>query len=144
MKLGPQGIALIQSYEKCRLRAYKPTPNDVWTCGWGSTKGVTEATVWTQEQADARFLNDVEWVESCINRCVLVPLTQQEFDSLCSLVFNIGCTAFEKSTLLRLLNSSDYDGASLQFSRWDRQAGQVLAGLTKRRAEEAALFEATA
>ena len=144
MKIGPQGIALIQSYERCKLRAYKPTPNDVWTCGWGSTKGVTQDTVWTQEEADARFLNDVEWVEACINDAVKVPLTQQEFDSVCSLCFNIGCKAFKGSTLLALLNASDYDGASLQFARWDKQAGQVLAGLTRRRADEARLFEATA
>ena len=144
MKIGPQGIALIQSYEKLRLRAYKPTPDDVWTCGWGSTKGVTQDTVWTQDEADARFLNDVEWVEACINQNVKVPLTQQEFDALCSLVFNIGCGAFKTSTLLRLLNASDYDGAEHEFRRWDKQAGQVLAGLTRRRADEARLFEATA
>ena len=144
MKIGPQGIALIQSYERCKLRAYKPTPNDVWTCGWGSTKGVTQDTVWTQEEADARFLNDVEWVEACINQNVKVPLTQQEFDALCSLVFNIGCGAFKGSTMLRLLNESDYDGASEQFAVWNRQNHVPLAGLTRRRAAEAELFEATA
>ena len=144
MKIGPQGIALIQSYEKCRLRAYKPTPDDVWTCGWGSTKGVTQDTVWTQEEADARFLNDIEWVEACINQNVKVPLTQQEFDALCSLVFNIGCGAFKTSTLLHLLNAADYDGAAAQFAVWNRQKHVVLAGLTKRRAAEAALFEDTA
>ena len=144
MKLGPQGAALIKSFETCKLRAYKPTPNDVWTCGWGSTKGVTQDTVWTQEEADARFLNDVEWVEACINQNVKVPLTQQEFDALCSLVLKIGCGAFRGSTMLRLLNDSSYDAAELEFRRWDKQAGQVLAGLTRRRADEARLFEATA
>lgn len=141
MKIGPAGIALIQGYEKCRLRAYKPTPNDVWTCGWGSTKGVTQDTVWTQEQADAAFLEDLEWVEACINRCVTVPITENETDALASLIFNIGCTAFEKSTLLRLLNASDYDGAAAQFARWDKQGGKVLTGLTARRSSEAVLFE---
>lgn len=141
MKLGAAGAKLIKSYEQCRLRAYKPTPNDVWTCGWGSTEGVTESTVWTQEEADAAFLKDVEWVEECVNKAVTAQLTQNEFDALCSLCFNIGCTAFGKSTLVKMLNQGDYDAAAKQFARWDKQRGEVLAGLTRRRASEAELFE---
>ena len=143
MKIGAAGIALVQSYEKCRLKAYKPTPEDVWTCGWGSTKGVTENTIWTQEEADKAFLKDMEWVEACVNHAVTAQLTQNEFDALCSLCFNIGCPNFGKSTLVKLLNSGDYDAAALEFRRWDKQAGQVLAGLTKRRADESRLFEKT-
>jgi len=141
VNIGPAGIALIQSYEKCRLRAYKPTPNDVWTCGWGSTAGVTQDTVWTQEEADAAFLKDLAWVERCLSDNVTVPLIQNEYDALCSLVFNIGCPQFKKSTLLRLLNQSDFDAAQKEFAKWDKQNKQPLAGLTRRRAEEAALFE---
>ena len=141
MKIGQAGIDLIQSYEKCRLKAYLPTPNDVWTCGWGSTKGVTQDTVWTQEEADTAFLKDLEWVEECVGKAVTAQLTQNEYDALCSLCFNIGCTNFGKSTLVKLLNQGNYDAASLEFSRWDKQKGQVLAGLTRRRAEEARLFE---
>lgn len=142
MNLGDKGASLIKQYETCRLAAYMPTPDDVWTCGWGSTKGVTENTVWTQEEADARFLEDVAWVEDCVNRAVTVPMTQNEFDALSSLCFNIGCKAFSGSTLVRLLNDSDYDAAAKEFSRWNKQRGKELAGLTKRRAQEAALFEA--
>ena len=141
VKISQAGLDLIKSYEKCRLRAYLPTPNDVWTCGWGSTKGVTKDTVWTQEEADAAFLKVLEWVEECVNKAVTAQLTQNEYDALCSLCFNIGCTNFGKSTLVRLLNQGNYDAASLEFSRWDKQKGQVLAGLTRRRAEEARLFE---
>ena len=141
MNIGPQGIALIQKHEQCRLRAYKPTPEDVWTCGWGSTKGVTEDTVWTQEEADAAFLRDIAWVEECVNKAVTAELLQNEFDALCSLCFNIGCGAFSGSTLVKLLNAGNFDAAAKEFRRWDKQAGNVLAGLTKRRAEEAKLFE---
>ena len=144
MNIGQRGIDLIQEYEQCKLVAYKPTPDDVWTCGWGSTKGVTESTVWTQEEADERFLADLAWVEACVNEAVTSQLTQNEFDALCSLCFNIGCKAFTDSTLVRLINEGDFDGAGLQFSRWNKQAGKVLAGLTRRRAEESQLFEEVA
>ena len=142
MKLGERGAELIKNYEKCVLRAYLPTPDDVWTVGWGHTgSDVIEGTVWTQEQADESFLRDVERFEVCVNKAVTVPLQQNEFDACVSLAFNIGCAAFGKSTLVRLLNESDYDGAEAQFARWNKQAGKELAGLTRRRTAEAALFE---
>lgn len=67
-------------------------------------------------------------------------LTDEEESALVDLVFNIGNGNFLHSTLLKLLNSGDYAGAAEQFSRWDKAGGRVLAGLTKRRAAEAALF----
>jgi len=141
MKIGAKGIELIQSYEKCRLEAYMPNEHDVHTIGWGSTRGVAMGDVWTQEQADARFLEDIAWVEDCVNRAVTALLEPNEFDALCSLCFNIGCRNFSGSTLVKLLNSGDYDGASAQFKVWNKQRGAVLAGLTNRRAAEESLFE---
>ena len=141
MKLGEQGKALIHSYEQCRLEAYMPTPDDVPTIGWGHTRAVAMGDTCTQEQADAWFLEDIAWVEDCVNRSVTALLEPNEFDALCSLCFNIGCKAFSGSTLVRLLNAGDYDGASEQFKVWNKQRGEVLAGLTKRRAAEESLFE---
>ena len=142
MKIGAAGLALIQSFETCRLQAYLPTPDDKWTCGWGHTGADVESTtLWTQERADAAFLADIAWVESCVNKSVTASVNQNEFDALCSLCFNIGCAAFGRSTLVRLLNEADYDGAAAQFARWNKQGSKELAGLTRRRAAEAALFD---
>jgi lysozyme len=143
VKLGERGAALIKKYESCELEAYMPTPDDVPTIGYGHTRGVSMGDTCTAEQADEWFATDVAWAEDCVNRAVRVPMTQNEFDALASLCFNIGCTAFSGSTLVKLLNESDYDGARGQFSRWNKQKGSVLAGLTKRRAAEATLFEET-
>lgn len=86
------------------------------------------------------LLQDVADAEKCVGKNVRVPLTQNEFDALVSLTFNIGCRAFSGSTLLKLLNSSDYDGAAQQILRWDKQAGKPLAGLTRRRKAEKEMF----
>lgn len=141
VNIGQKGLELIKSYEKCRLKAYLPTPADVPTIGWGKTSKVSMGDTCTQDQADAWFLEDIDWVEKCVNKAVAAQLTQNEFSALCSLCFNIGCKAFSGSTLVRLLNNGDFDGASAQFLRWDKQAGQVLDGLTRRRREEVVLFE---
>ena len=141
MKIGPDGVELIKAYEKCILKSYKPTPNDIWTCGWGSTTGVTEDTVWTQDEADDAFLRDIVWVEACVNRCVTSELLQNEFDALCSLCFNIGCGAFGKSTLVKEINSGNFDAAAKEFKVWNKQNHKELAGLTARREKEMELFE---
>jgi len=141
VKLGPQGSALIKSFESCRLSAYLPTPADVPTIGYGRTRDVSMGDTCTQEQADAWFLEDVQWAEECVRKAVAKLLSQNEFDALVSLCFNIGCAAFGKSTLVRLINAEDYDGASAQFARWNKQAGKELAGLTRRRLAEAQLFD---
>lgn len=142
VKIGAQGIALIKSYEKCKLEAYLPTPNDVPTIGWGHTRNVALGDTCNSEQADAWFLEDIAWVEDCVNRAVTATLLQTEFDALCSLCFNIGCRAFSGSTLVKRLNAGDED-ASAEFLKWNKQHGQELAGLTARRRAEQELFEET-
>lgn len=142
MRLGEAGEALIKAYEELRLEAYLPTPDDVPTIGWGHTRGVAMGDTCTEAEAEAWFREDIAWAEDCVNRAVTEAVSQQEFDAMVSLCFNIGCRAFSGSTLVRLLNAGDHDGAKEQFARWNKQAGRELAGLTRRRREEAELFNA--
>ena len=140
MNIGSAGIALIKEFEGCRLQAYQDSVG-VWTIGYGSTTDVGPGQAITQAEAEDRLLEDLKHAETCVNGAVTVPLTQHEFDALVAFVFNLGCGNFRKSTLLRKLLDSDFDGAALEFRRWDKAGGQVLAGLTRRRAAEAELFE---
>lgn len=142
LNISQGGIDLVKSFELCRLHAFKPTPNDVWTIGWGRTRGVKEGDFCTQEQADQWLLEDLGDAENCVNKLVTVPMTQGEFDALVSFAYNLGCMALRGSTLLRKLNASDYDGAAEEFKKWNHQGKEVLAGLTKRRTAEQELFEA--
>ena len=144
MQISETGLDLIKSFELCRLEAFLPTPHDVWTIGWGHTAGVKEGDTCTQEQADEWLKGDVGKSEGCVNGAVTVPMTQGEFDACVSLCYNIGCTAFRNSTLVKKLNASDYDGAAAQFQVWNKQNHLELAGLTRRRKAEQELFEATA
>jgi lysozyme len=142
------GQDFIKRYEQCRLKAYKPTPDDVWTIGWGHTEGVYEGLVWTQEMADLAFSFDLEKYETWVSQLVKVALTQGQFDALVSFCFNVGpdidvdtiAEGLGDSTLLKKLNAGDYEGARAEFKRWDKQKGKTLAGLTKRRQAEAEMF----
>lgn len=96
----------------------------------------------TESEALQMLKEDCSEAEGCVSMAVDVELSQAQFDALVSLVFNIGCGAFRGSTLLKLLNAGDYAAAQQQFGRWNKQAGKVLNGLTRRRKAEAELFGA--
>lgn len=138
------GIDLISSFEGIRLNAYDDGVG-VWTIGIGTTTypngvKVKKGDKCTLDQAKEYFAHDLKRFESSVNNLVKVPLTQNQFDALVSLVYNIGQTAFSNSTLLKKLNAKDYQGAADQFPRWNKAKGKVLNGLTRRRAAERALF----
>jgi len=143
LSLSPAGAAIIKADEDATgpaLIAFLPTSNDVWTIGWGHTQGVCEGMTCTLEQAEVWFQADMAWAQNAVLASVTVPLNQNQFDALVSFTENEGPTAFEESTLLRLLNAGDYGAAAAQFPRWVYQSGQILPGLVTRRSQEAALF----
>lgn len=144
MKTSQAGLDAIKKHEGLRLTAY-PDPasgGDPWTIGYGRAHGVQPGQTITREQAEQFLREDLAWVEACIAKEVTAPLSQSQYDALCSLIYNIGAPAFTTSTLLKRLNSKDYAGAAEQFERWNKAAGQVNRGLTNRRAAEKAMFEA--
>ena len=138
--------ALIQSFEKCRLQAYLPTPDDVWTVGWGSTgPDIAKGVVWSQAQADERFAADLAKFAAGVAEAIGdAPTSGPQFDALVSLAYNIGLDAFGTSTLLKHHREGDHSAAASQFARWNKQNGKVLNGLVKRRTSEARLYRGLA
>ena len=149
-KLTQAGADLIHHFEGCHQKkgdkyaAYK-CPANVLTIGHGHTnhhgRQFHATTVWTREECDAAFMEDMGGFEQDVRSLVVVALQPWEFDALVSLTYNIGSGAFKKSTLLRKLNSGDREGAALEFHRWNKAGGKALAGLTRRRASEALMFQ---
>jgi lysozyme len=135
-------------------------PIGIWTIGWGhaisaggkllrrkenrkAARDLYPGGI-TLEQAEQLLRGDL--LDTCrdVAALVKVPLTDNQFAALVSFGFNVGCGNLRKSTLLRKLNGKDYAGAAAEFTRWNRADGKVLAGLTRRRSAEAALFQSTA
>ena len=83
---------------------------------------------------------DTGAVRLAVSRLVKRPLSDEQFGSLTSFVFNVGAYNFSKSTMLRYLNNGEDEGAAREFRRWIGSKGQILDGLITRRACEAALF----
>jgi GH24 family phage-related lysozyme (muramidase) len=139
-KTSQDGVSLIKSFEGLQLTAYRD-PVGVLTIGYGTTKGVSPGMKITQSQAEAFLKQDLSQFEQAVKDNVKVSLNSDQFDALVSFTYNVGEGALASSTLLRLLNQGDYQGAADQFSRWNKGDGGVeLAGLTRRRKAERALF----
>lgn len=144
-------LKLIQSFEGCEKRqpdgTFKAYPDpgsggDPWTIGWGSTgPDIKPGTVWTQKQCDDRFTAHVgEFAGKVAGLLGNARTTQHQFDAMVSFAYNVGTGNLASSTLLRKHKAGDYKGAQAEFGRWNKAAGKVLAGLTRRRAAEAQLY----
>lgn len=139
LALGTEGIELIKQFEKLRLRSYKDQGGKD-TIGWGHLMLPGEPHKITREQADKLLRIDLGRAEKAVQDLVPVPLWQSEFDALVSFVYNVGVTAFRRSTMLRKLKALDYREASYEFGRWVFVNGVKSKGLINRRNAERALF----
>lgn len=138
-----QGLNLTEFSEangSPRLKAFWDATGKLWTCGFGHTKGVTEDTTCTPDIAQSWLLSDVADAVYSVKYYIDIELSQEEFDALVDLCFNIGSGNFQHSTLLEKLNQRDYLGALAEFQKWDMSGDEVLPGLRSRRQAEAALF----
>lgn len=143
-KLTEPAIALIKHMEGCRLDAYRDAVG-VWTIGYGHTKGVRPGMTITQAQADRFLVDDLRDAQKTIASCVKVPLTDNQYGALTSLVFNIGSRAFKHSTCLKELNRGNCGAAAnaMELFVKGRIHGRkrTLRGLERRRRLERTLFD---
>jgi len=151
-KINAAGLALVRAFEGCRLLAYDDLDPDrvllpgdklkgTLTIGHGHTgPDVRIGQRITATEAETLLAADLAEAERGVAALAGVPPGDNAFAALVSLAFNIGLGNFRRSTLLRRLNAGDRLGAAAEFARWNKAKGKVLAGLTRRRAAEAALF----
>lgn len=145
MKMSKNGIELIKQFEGFRSKPYFDSVK-VATVGYGSTFYLdgTPVQITDKEisEADAvALLQKVadSFVEQ-VMKVVKVPLSQNEVDAIACFTYNVGVKAFTDSTMLKKLNKSDKQGASLEFLKWNKAGGKELKGLTRRREAEQKLF----
>jgi lysozyme len=130
----------VGNFEGCRLTAYR-CPAGVWTIGYGHTgKGVREGLEITQMEADALLIDDLARHQRAIADLIRVPVSENQFIAVLSLAFNIGATAFRRSSVLKNLNNGAPLQAAESFLLWNTVGGKPNRGLTRRRNAERRLF----
>jgi len=147
MQCSQRGIDLIKSFEGFSLTAYhgKCDRAGLYTIGWGHARGVRPGDKITLEQAEKLLREDIRDAENVVNLDYVSgrdkPLvTQNEFDALCSLVFNIGSNAYLESTVRRKIKQGDKMAAARAFKMWVYSDHKFIQGLANRRADEVRLF----
>jgi len=143
MKMSHQGLTYLAEWEGLSLEPYDDGFGYL-TIGVGHLVQPHEANELSEPITPARayelLSDDVRDAEDAINRFVEVPLEQHQFDALCCWTFNIGITAMRQSTLVRELNTGDYEAPVRELPRWNKVRGQTVRGLVNRRRDTVELW----
>jgi lysozyme len=141
-----KGINLIKKYEGLSLKPYK-CPAGLATIGYGATyypNGIkvklTDKPI-SEYEASTMLSNMLRHYEQGVDSYTRDDITQGQFDALVSFAYNCGLGNLKSSTLLKKVNANPNDPSIRQeFLKWNKGGGKALAGLTKRRTEEANLY----
>ena len=139
------GYKLIQQFEGLKLKAYQDSVG-IWTIGYGNIQypngtKVKKGDEITREQADLMFKSTANTFASKVNSLINVCLTQNQFNALVSLSYNIGIGAFKGSTLLKMVNASPNNPTiKNEFLKWKMAGGKVIQGLLNRRVKESEVY----
>lgn len=141
MKTGIRGFRLIQEFEGFRSKAYADIANpNLWTIGYGFTKGVKEGDTITKGEAGIRLQAELhEYEQGVLEACTISP-NQNQFDALVCFSWNVGIAAMKRSSVIKAHNRGDFQSAARAFALWNKAGGKVYPGLTRRRAAESALY----
>jgi lysozyme len=146
MKISNKGLELIKEFEGFSSTAYLCSAKKA-TIGYGNTfwEDGTPVKIGDQiskERAETLLKHVVDNFSVAVEVDIKIEVSQNQFDAMVSLAYNIGLGAFKNSTLLRQLNRGNFVGASQEFLRWNKSNGKPLLGLTRRREREKILFDA--
>ena len=145
MQLNDKGKDLIKFYEGCKLTSYQCSAGH-WTLGFGNTffedgKSVKPGDKISQERANELFEIIAKEFADKVAPLVKSAVTPNQFAAITSFAYNAGIGNLKSSTLLKKVNANPNDPSiALEFAKWDKAGGKVLAGLTKRRASESKLY----
>jgi lysozyme len=139
-------MKLIKKWEGCKLMAYQCSAGR-WTIGFGNTfyengQLVKKGDVITRQRAEELLDYTLKTFVKNVKDNIKVALTFPQLEALTSLCYNIGCGAFNKSTLVKFIN----EGKSIQeiesqWMRWNKVGGKEVVGLTNRRRDEINQFK---
>lgn len=145
MTINEAGLTLIKEFEGFRAETYKCSAG-VLTIGYGTTAAAgvgidpKPGMRITEPQATEYLAKTVDKFAAQIRPVLTREPNENQWAAMVSLAYNIGPGAFAKSSVARLFNAGDDEGAAAAFLLWNKAKGKVLKGLSRRREAERALF----
>ncbi len=143
-QISPHGLDKLKQWEGLKTKAYKDA-GGVWTIGYGHTAAAgtpapQQGMVITASEAESILLKDLVQYEAAVENNVNVKLNDNQFAALVSFAFNVGINAFKNSTLLKKLNSGNFDAVPVELRKWVKAGGKKVQGLVNRRQAEGYLW----
>jgi lysozyme len=131
-------IALTGGAEGLRQTAYPDpaTHGKPWTVCYGETQDVHKGDYHSIAECKAMLIQSLEKYADGIERCVTVPLPDGRFVALTDFAYNVGVGAACNSSVVRYINQGQVQMGCDALMKWNKAAGIVFPGLTKRRAKE--------
>ena len=138
---GATAIALvvIAHFEGVSFEPYRDVAGVLTVCYGHTGNDIIQGKTYTQQECDELLQKDFIRTQQQVDILVKVPVDDKTKASLYSFAFNVGTTAFARSTLLKKLNAGDQNGACEEMKRWVYAGGKVWRGLVSRREAESAL-----
>lgn len=131
-------VALIGGFEGLRQNAYPDpaTGGKPWTVCFGETADVHKGDYHSIAECRAMLVESLQKYANGISACTTVSMPDDRFVALTSFAYNLGVGAACKSSVVRLINEGKTRQGCDALLRYNRAAGIVFPGLTKRRAKE--------
>lgn len=138
-------LPIIKNFEGFSAKAYEdPKGSGKYSIGYGHQiqpgDPYDQNSTILESDASALLESDVQSAYACVGANCETELTPNQTAALVSFAFNVGCSAFANSTLAKLVNQGDFEGAAAQFPSWIHAGGSVSSALVDRRTQEQELF----
>lgn len=149
LRISKDGEDIIKEFESLQLEAYLDTKDKngepIYAIGWGHTglvdgQKIVKGQKITEAKAEELFLEDMQEFERKVKHWVQVPLTQNQFDALVSMAYNVATANFVRMIEISELNKGIYEKVPDAMLHFNVSMGRILKGLTRRRKMEGTLF----
>lgn len=131
-------VTLIGGFEGLRTVAYPDpaTKGPPWTVCYGETDGVKPGDRYTVQQCKDMLQESLQKYAKGVERCVIAPLPDKRYVALVSFAYNVGVGPACNSSVVTNINAGRTREGCDALLKWNRAAGIVFPGLTKRRERE--------
>lgn len=150
LKLSSEGWKHIREHEKLRLKAYS-IGDGMITIGYGHAEPINKSKYKlgqkiTLEEANRLFIKDVNIAAAGVRRMfndwsnagIEVKITQNQYDVLVSMAFNMGVSGLRRTSFVQLLKQNNLEKAGERIK--STGVSDKFPGLSKRRESESEKF----
>lgn len=127
---------MLTDLEGVRYTPYYDVAGVLTVCYGHTGADIIKNKTYSPAECKAMLDKDLQPFARSVERSVKVPTSEYQKAALISFSYNVGVAAFERSSLLRHLNSGNYQAACDGLRQWTYAGGKQWKGLMNRREVE--------